>query len=125
MPVPLKVKVLAFQSMSQETLLLTIYIPDINKKGREVYASISFKLHLIDGLKANMLIGNNVLCTEDFAINFSTFSAFIYSRDVKIDINVREHSKFSSQKVLANSPIIVPSVKSSSRLSTCQIIGLL
>lgn len=110
--------------MSQKTLLSTIYIPDIDKKGWEVYASISFKLYLINKLKANMLIGNNVLCTEDFAINSSIFSALINSRDVKIDINVREHSKFSRQKTLASSYTIVPSVRSSSHFSTCQIVGL-
>lgn len=87
---------------------MTIYISDIDKKVCEVYASISYKLHLIDRLKANILISNNVLYTKSFAINFFTSSIFLYSWGLKIDINTRQYSKIMRWKTLANSSTIVP-----------------
>ena len=94
---------------SEDFAFTTIYISSIDKKGREVYASISCKLHLIEGLKANILMDNNLLCTKGFAINFSTSSALIHSCDMKIDIIARQNSGFLRQKVLAGTLTIVPS----------------
>lgn len=109
MPVFLKVRgISASKHKSKDVALITIYISGIDKKGREVYASISCKLHLVDGLNANMLVGNNVLCTEGFAINFFTSFALIYSCDVKININVKQRSKFLRHRALANTPTIIP-----------------
>lgn len=63
---------------SKEFILTIIYIAGIDKTSCKVYASINYELHLINGLRTNMLISNNVLYTKGFAINFSTFSALIY-----------------------------------------------
>lgn len=101
MPISLKIKgISALGHKSKNFLLTTIYILDINKRVRKVYISISFKLYLINGLKANILVGNNVFCTESFAINLSTSSALIYSCGVKIDINAKQHSEFLRNKAL-------------------------
>ncbi len=90
MPVLLKVRSIgASKHKLKNFALTTIYIPGIDERGQEVYASISCKLHLVNGLKANMLVGNDVLYTEGFAINLSTFFALIHSCGVKIDINAR------------------------------------
>lgn len=90
MPVLLKVRgVGASKYESGDFALLTIYISGIDKKGREACISITCKLQLVDRLKVNMLVYNNMLCTEGFTINFSIFSTFIYSCNIEIDINVR------------------------------------
>lgn len=39
----------AFRRELGEFALTTIYIPDVHKTGREVYASISYKLHPFNG----------------------------------------------------------------------------
>lgn len=110
MPVPLKVRGIGVSKHeSRDFAFTTIYIPSIDKKSHKVYVSISCKLHLVDRLKANMLVSNNVLCIEGFAINLSTSSALIHSCDVKIDINARHHSEFLRQRTLASTPTIVPS----------------
>lgn len=87
----------------------TIYISSIDKKNSEVYASIICELYLVDKLKAIMLMGNNVLCIEGFTINLSTSFALIYSCNVNININAREHSEFLRQMALASALTIVPS----------------
>lgn len=109
MPVPLKVRDIgATKHESGDVALATIYILGIDEKGREVYASISCELYLVDGLKANMLVSNDMLCTKSFAINLSTPFALIYSCGVKIDINTRQYSKFLRHKALTSTPTIVP-----------------
>ncbi len=108
-PVLLKVRGIgASRHKSGEFALTTIYIPGVDKTGREVYASISCKLHLFNGLKTNMLVGNNVLYMEGFAINLSTSSALVQSCGVSIDISARQHSEFLRQKVLASDLTLVP-----------------
>lgn len=109
MPVPLKVRGIgASKHKSGHFALTTLYIPGTNKKGREVYASITCKLHLVDGLKANMLVGNDVLCTEGFAVNLYNSFALIQSCGVRININTRQHSEFLGHRALASASTIIP-----------------
>ncbi len=109
MPVPLKVRGIgASKHESGHFALTTLYIPGTDEKGREVYASITCELHLVDRLKANMLVGNDVLCTEGFALNLYNSSALIHSCGVRIGINARQHSKFLRHKALASAPTIIP-----------------
>lgn len=93
---------------SRNFALTIIYIPGINKKDRKVYASISYKLYLVDGLKVNILGGNNMFSMKGFAINLSNSSALIYSYGTKINLNTRQYSEFLKQRVLANGSILVP-----------------
>lgn len=107
-PIPLKVRGIgASKHELGDFALTTIYIPRIDEKGREVYASISCELHLVDILKANMLVSNNVFCIEGFAINLSTSSALIHSYGLKIDINARQYSEFLRHRALASTPTII------------------
>ena len=90
MPVPLKVKdINASKHKLRDFALTPIYIRDISKKCHIVYTSISCELHLVDRLKANMLMNNNMLCIKSFAINLFTSSTLIHSYGMKIDINAR------------------------------------
>ncbi len=108
-PVPLKVRDIgASRHESWQFALRTLYIPGTDQKGRKVYTSITCELYLVDGLKANILVGNDVLCTEDFAINLYNSSALIHSCGVRININARQHSQFLRHKALANTSTIIP-----------------
>lgn len=106
---PLKVKNIGISKYKSENFALTtIYISGIDEKNREVYLSITCKLHLVDRLKANKLVSNNMLYIEGFAINLSIFfETLIHSCSVKININARQHSKFLRWKTLISSLTIV------------------
>lgn len=109
MPVSLKVKGIgASKYKSGEFALTIIYIPGLDKEGSEFYISISCELHLVDGLKANILMGNDVLYMEGFAINLSNTSVLAHSFDMKINITTRYHSKFLKHRVLVNSSTLMP-----------------
>ena len=108
-PVPLKVRGIgASKHESGHFALTMLYIPGTNEKGREVYASITCELHLVDELKANMLVGNDVLCTEGFAVNLYNSSTLIHSCGVRIDINARQYSEFLRHRALASASTIIP-----------------
>lgn len=107
--VPLKIKGIgASKHESENFALRTVYIPSFNGNGREIYASITCELHLVDGLKTNMLMRNDLLCTRGFAINLSSSSALIYSYGVSININARQHSEFLRHRALSNASTIIP-----------------
>ena len=80
MPVPLKVRGIgASRHESGKFALTALYMPGLDREGSEVYACVQCKLHLVNSLKANMLIGNNVLCTGGFTINLANASTHILS----------------------------------------------
>lgn len=109
MPVPLKVKGIGTSKHKLDHFALTIlYILGINKKSHKIYVSITYKLHLVDRLKANMLVKNDMLCTESFAITFYNSSTLIHSYSIKIDINTKQHSKFLKHRTLTNTSTIIP-----------------
>lgn len=109
MPIPLKVKSIGALKHKLGNFALTIiYISDIDKKVCGIYVSFNWKLHQVDRLKANILVSNNMLCTEGFAINLSIFFALIHNCSVKIDISTRQHFKFLRHKTLVSASIIMP-----------------
>lgn len=89
-------------------VVIILYIPGTDKKSREVYTFIICKLHLVDALKVNILVENNVFCTESFPVNLYNSSALIYSCGVRFDINARQHSKFLRHRALASASTIIP-----------------
>ena len=103
MPVPLKVKGIGTSRYeSNKFAFTTLYILGLDQEGSEVYAYIKCKLYLVEDLKANMLIGNNIFCTEGFTINLASAFAHILSCEVTIVINARNHLQFLRGNVLTD-----------------------
>ena len=121
MPVPLKVRGIgASRHESGEFALTAFYTPGLDREGSEVYACVQCELHLVNSLKANMLIGNNVLCTEGFTINLANASAHILSCGITIVISAKNHSQFLKHNVLANTTTFI-SPKSEALINVRQI----
>lgn len=109
MLVPLKVRGIGASRLeSEEFAFTTLFMPGLDRKGSKVYTWINYKLHLVEDLKANMLIENNVFCTEGFKINLANASAYIFSYAVTIVINARNHLQVLRCNVLANSTTFIP-----------------
>lgn len=82
MPMSLKVKgITTFKHKSDEFTLAVLYILSLDWGGSEVYVCIKYKLHLIKGLKANILIDNDIFCTEGLLINLANASAIFYNME--------------------------------------------
>lgn len=93
---------------SVEFAALSLYFPGKDSTGRLVYASIRCEIHLVKGLRVNLLIGNDILSPEGFIIDIGRKSALIRSCAVTISINTKQRGQFLSRKLLASQESVVP-----------------
>lgn len=63
---------------------------------------------MVDGLRANILIGNNILALESFVLNVRLGHALLVSSEVKITIKAKQKGQFLKRKLLAEKDDIVP-----------------
>lgn len=91
-----------------EFAFTALHMPGLDRGGLEVYTCIQCELHLVEGLKANMFIGNDVLYIESFTINLASASTHILICSVTIIINARNRSQFLKRNVLANVTTFIP-----------------
>ena len=69
---------------------LSLFFPREKDKGQKVYSSFKCELHLVEGFRANMLIGNDILAPENFVLNIGLGHVVVGSCGVKITINARQ-----------------------------------
>lgn len=94
---------------SAQFAALPFYFPGKNWAGQQVYALIKCELHLVNGFQANILVGNNILFSKDFAININKNRALIGSCRVTISINAKQRKQFFRRKLLAsNNNMVLP-----------------
>lgn len=103
MPILLKVRDIgASKYKLRKFALMILYISGFSWNGTNVYIYIKYELHLVESLKTNMLISNDIFYIGSFSINFSSISTHIQSCSVDIAINVKHHVQYLKCKVLAN-----------------------
>lgn len=71
-----------------------------NNERWKVYASIRYKLHLAKGLRANILISNNLLASESFVFHLGLGYAIVDSCGVNITIRARQRGQFLRRRLL-------------------------
>lgn len=88
MSTPLKVKGI---SVSKYELLefatLFLYFSGKNNVKDLVYVTLQYKIYLLEGLHANLLIDNNIMSSEAIVIDLGKKTALIGTCRVTIDIN--------------------------------------
>ena len=97
----------ASKHKSGEFAAFSLYFPGKNNIGQLVYASLTCEIHLVEDLRANLLIGNDIMSPEGFIINVKGKKALIDSCEVTIPIDVRQHGQFLAKKLLTNQEIVV------------------
>lgn len=108
MSTPLKVKGIgSLRHESDKFALMALFFMGNNTAGRVVFARIDCKLHLVDALKANMLIRNDIIGPEEISIDIAGQTAFISSCGIEISIDAKQRGHVVCQKVLSASPIVL------------------
>lgn len=108
MPISLKVRnINAFKYKLDKFALTTLYIPSLFYEGSEIYICSKCKLYLVDNLKLNMLIGNNIFYTENFSINFASSSSYIQSYSINIIINAEYYTQYLKYRLLVNAATFI------------------
>ena len=102
MSTPLKVRGIgASKHKSAQFAELSLFLPGEDNEGQKVYASIRCELHLVEGLRANILIGNDIFAPESFVLNVGLGHALVGSCGVKIAIRARQRGQFLKKRLLA------------------------
>lgn len=108
MPTLLKVRGIGVSKhKSEEFPALFLYFPGKNNVERLVYASVRCEIHLVDGLRANLLIENDIMSPENFVIDIDKRSTLIGSCKVTIPISVRQRGQFLMRKLLTSEVSVV------------------
>lgn len=68
---------------------LLLYFPEKNNARQLVYTSLTYKIHLVEDLRANLLIGNDIMSSKSFVIDVKGKKALIGSCKVTILIDAR------------------------------------
>lgn len=87
---------------------VSLFLSEESDKGQRVYASIRCELYLVEGLRANILIGNSILAPESFVLNVALGHALVESCKVKITIRARQRGQFLKKRLLAEKDGVIP-----------------
>lgn len=109
MSTPLKVRGIGTSKYkSEEFAALSLYFPGKDGAGKLVYASVRCEIHLVEDLKANLLIGNDIMSPENFVIDIEKRTTLIKSCGVTIPISARQRGQFPTKKLLTSEVSVVP-----------------
>lgn len=85
-----------------------MYFPSEDDISQQVYASLTCEIHLVKGLRANLLIGNDIMSSENFVVDVKRKNVFIGSCNVTVPIDARQREQFLTRKLLASQETVVP-----------------
>ena len=90
-------------------VIVSMYFSDKNQNDKSTTALITKEIHLVDNLKTNIFIENDILESEKFDVFISTSSAHIESCDIIISIFVRNRSTSRIASVHSTKIMIISS----------------
>lgn len=99
----------ASKHKSTEFAALLLYFLGKNDAEQLVYAALKCEIDLIKGLRANSLIGNDILSLKGIVIDINRKSALIGSCEVTITINAKQQRQFLVKKLFAGQETVVSS----------------
>ena len=106
---PLSVRGIGFNKHStSDYALVSIYIPGTNASGNRVKALITRKAHVVENLKAKMLIGMNIMGPESMDISVAKKEVYIGSCKTSSPINITARGQNIQRAVHAQRSIVIP-----------------
>ena len=109
MSTPLKVRGIgASRHESDKFAALSLYFSGKDDARKLVYALLRCEIHLVEGLRANLLIGNDIILPENFVIDIEKKTTLIGSCRVIVPISTRQRGQFLTRKLLTSKSTVVP-----------------
>lgn len=93
---------------TSEYAIADVYIPGLDKSGAAVNAKVTREIHLVDNLKAKMLLGTDFIGPEKIDISIPSKTAYIGSCGVTAPLEVRTPRVIVQTPVHARKTTIVP-----------------
>lgn len=88
---------------------VSLFLLSKDKKSQQVYVLFNYKLHLIEDLQVNILIGNNILSPKGFVFNVKMDHAIIKSCRVTIFFKAKQRGQLLKKRFFAKNNSVVPS----------------
>lgn len=114
---PLKVRgVGSSQHETSEYIITSSYFPGVDEGGNKVLACIRREIHVVDGLRIKMLVGNDFIDLEGITIDVAKEKVYIGSYKTFITVTARQRGQFirrkihalSATKILPHSESLIP-----------------
>lgn len=86
---------------------MSLYFPGRDNTRLLVYTLLKCEIYLVNGLPANLLIGNNIFSLEGFFISIGKKKALIKTCKVTIIINTKWQGQFFTKKLLTSYKSVV------------------
>lgn len=91
MAIPLKIySIRTSKYKFDKLILMPIYFLRVDKHKQLIYTCIYCKMHLVDYLKTNILVGNNIIILKGIIIDLANSITFITNCNVLIAITTRQ-----------------------------------
>ena len=87
---------------------VSLFLQGESNEGQKVYTSIRCELHMVKGLRANILIGNNILAQKGFVLNVGLGHALVRNYEVKITVRARQRGQFLRKRLLTVKDEVIP-----------------
>lgn len=84
-----------------------MYFSSKNNASQQIYTSLTYEIHLVKGLKANLLISNDIISLKNFIIDIKKKSVFIKSCNITVPIDARQRRQFLTRKLLIGQETMV------------------
>lgn len=98
----------ASKHKSEKFAALFLYFPGTDSIRKLVYALLRSEIHLVKGLKANLLIGNDIMLPKNFVIDIKKKTTLIKSYTVTVSINAKQKGQFFTRKLPTSKLTVVP-----------------
>ena len=107
---PLKVRGVGTNKYeTDEFAILPIYLPGKDKDGQDILACLTAEFHLVDNLRAQMLIGNDIIGPQGIIIDVSNqFATIFQCESIQVPIEPRQRSQFVRRNIHAQEAMVVP-----------------
>ena len=105
---PLRVK--GLESAIHDTaeyVLIPMYIPTTKEDGTKILCRIHREIHLVNNLKAHMLLSNDVIGSEKIVLDISQSKVYIDSCGVIAIITSRQRDPYQRRVIHARKPLII------------------
>ena len=88
--------------------MVPFYLPGTTNDGTKAIGCIRREIHLVDNLRAKMLIGNDIIGPEQIVIDIANKLARVGSCYLNIKINACQRGQYVRRTVLAQLIIVPP-----------------
>lgn len=85
-----------------------LYFPGINSTNRPAYTHFYKKFHIVEVLKANLLVNNDILAIKRVIIDLANKSAIILNCQMIIFITAKPRGQPVQRKMLVDRSLIIP-----------------